>query len=144
MSRSRDQMSRRTVARRVMDKAALLVCGLVVFGGVLGVVLFAEDYLGLDEDRVRFLLAALGFIGLVMYFGATLPGPRAYRRRRLFWPVLLIIAVAPVSLFFILLEAGFVPMPQRVYPYMIIGLLLVPALLAAFHSLLRALYRGHR
>ena len=133
-------MSRGPLARRLIDRAALLLCALVAFGGVLGFVLFAEDYLGLPEDWARFLLAALGLTGLVMYFGATFPGPRAYRRRRLFWPLLLITAIFPVGLLAALIGAGILPMPDRAYQYLIPGLVMVPALVTAFHRLLRLLY----
>lgn len=130
--------------KRVFDRVALLLSAIVAFGGVLGLVLFGENYFGLHEDWVRLLLAGLAVTGLVTYFGATLPGPRAYRRRQLFWPLLLLTAVAPVGLCVMLIRAGIVPMPQRVYPYTIISLFLIPALITAFHWLLRALYHRRR
>lgn len=97
-------MPRQPIARRVFDRVALLVCAAGIFGGGLGLVLTAERYLALGEGWTRFCLAGVGFIALGTYFGATLPGPRAYRRRPDFWPLLLTTAASPVALLFVLIR----------------------------------------
>lgn len=133
-------MPRQPIARRVFDRVALLVCAAGIFGGGLGLVLTAERYLALGEGWTRFCLAGVGFIALGTYFGATLPGPRAYRRRPDFWPLLLTTAASPVALLFVLIRVGILSMPDRMFQYMVPSVVTVPVFVMVFHWLVRRLY----
>jgi len=127
----------------LFDKAVLIICALLVFGGVLGVGLVSKYYFAFEEQWILFVFASLSFSLTFFYVAATTPALRLYRKDVPFLPWILGFGLCPIIVAYMLFFFGWVPMPSRVYPYFIVSLPLVPVLILGLKSLLERLRRRH-
>ena len=127
----------------LFDKAVLIICALLVFGGVLGVGLVSKYYFALEEQWILFVFASLGFSLTFFYVAATTPTLRMYRKEVPFLLWTLGFGLCPILVAYALFFFEWVPMPSRVYPYLIASLSLVPVLILGLKSLLERLRRRH-
>jgi hypothetical protein len=131
------------MSRTFLDKAVLILCALLVFGGVLGVGLIAKYYFGLEERWILFVFASLSFSLTFFYVAATTPTLRMYRTDVRFLPWTVGFGLFPIILAGALFVLEWLPMPSRVYPYLLVALALVPALILGLKSLLERLRTRH-
>jgi hypothetical protein len=130
-------MRKFTIVQVIVDKAILVLCAALVFGGVMVVIFVSKSYLSLDDEWLRLVLSSLSFVVVFLYTALTVPILRVYRKDMLFLPLLLGFGLIPVLLVFTLFVLRLVPMPRHLVPYLLATLVLVPGLIMGLRSVLR-------